>query len=141
MGPRSVKLIIPPVLLGVVLLAGIVVSNAILLVEYVELGRRERGLSMEEAVVEAGAVRLRPILMTSSTTVLGMLPLALGLGEGTEMMRPLAIAVVGGLTVSTLLTLVVIPCAYLIVHKTAERIKRVVVGEGGTPEPVPEAAD
>ena len=130
-----------PVLLGVVLLAGIVVSNAILLVEYVELGRRERGLSMEEAVVEAGAVRLRPILMTSSTTVLGMLPLALGLGEGTEMMRPLAIAVVGGLTVSTLLTLVVIPCAYLIVHKTAERIKRVVVGEGGPGEPVPEAAD
>jgi CzcA family heavy metal efflux pump len=130
-----------PVLLGVVLLAGIVVSNAILLVEYVELGRREHGLTMEEAVVEAGAVRLRPILMTSATTVLGMLPLALGLGEGTEMMRPLALAVVGGLTVSTLLTLVVIPCAYLIVHKTSERIKRLVVGERGTREPVPEAAD
>jgi multidrug efflux pump subunit AcrB len=130
-----------PVLLGVVLLAGIVVSNAILLVEYVELGRRERGLSMEEAVVEAGAIRLRPILMTSATTVLGMLPLAMGLGEGTEMMRPLAITVVGGLSVSTLLTLVVIPCTYLIVHKTAERIKALVIGEGGETRPLPEAAD
>jgi Cu/Ag efflux pump CusA len=72
-----------------------------------------------------------------------MLPLALGLGEGTEMMRPLAITVVGGLTVSTLLTLVVIPCTYLIVHKTAGRIRKVVIGEGAdaSPRPVPEAAD
>jgi CzcA family heavy metal efflux pump len=128
-----------PVLLGVVLLAGIVVSNAILLVEYVELGRRERGLSMEQAVVEAGAIRLRPILMTSATTVLGMLPLAIGLGEGTEMMRPLAITVVGGLSVSTLLTLVVIPCTYLIVHRAAARLKDWVIG--GAKAPVPEAAD
>jgi len=130
-----------PVLLGVVLLGGIVVSNAILLVEYVELGRRERGLTMEQAVVEAGAIRLRPILMTSATTVLGMLPLAIGMGEGTEMMRPLAITVVGGLTVSTLLTLVVIPCVYLVVHKATERIKALVLGEGSDPRPVPEAAD
>ena len=64
---------------------------------------------MEEAVIDAGAVRLRPILMTTITTVLGMMPLALGLGEGSEMMQPLAIAVVGGLTVSTLLTLFVVP--------------------------------
>ena len=130
-----------PVLLGVVLLAGIVVSNAILLVEYVELGRRERGLTMEQSVVEAGAIRLRPILMTSATTVLGMLPLALGLGEGTEMMRPLAITVVGGLTASTLLTLIVIPCTYLIVHKAADRIKALVIGEDRGSRPVPEAAD
>ena len=130
-----------PVLLGVVLLGGIVVSNAILLVEYVELGRRERGLTMEQAVVEAGAIRLRPILMTSATTVLGMLPLAIGMGEGTEMMRPLAITVVGGLSVSTLLTLVVIPCVYLIVHKATARLKVLVVGEGGERRPVPEAAD
>ncbi|HEV8263959.1 MAG TPA: efflux RND transporter permease subunit, partial [Gemmatimonadales bacterium] len=130
-----------PVLLGVVLLGGIVVSNAILLVEYVELGRRERGLTMEQAVVEAGAIRLRPILMTSATTVLGMLPLAIGLGEGTEMMQPLAITVVGGLSVSTLLTLVVIPCVYLVVHKATERVKAWVVGEGRQPRPVPEAAD
>ncbi len=128
-----------PVLLGVVLLGGIVVSNAILLVEYVELGRRERGLSMEQAVVEAGAIRLRPILMTSATTVLGMLPLAIGLGEGTEMMRPLALAVVGGLSISTLLTLIVIPCAYLVIHGAADRVRGWVMG--GKAEPVPEAAD
>jgi len=130
-----------PVLLGVVLLGGIVVSNAILLVEYIELGRRERGLTMEQAVVEAGAVRLRPILMTSATTVLGMLPLAIGLGEGTEMMRPLAISVVGGLSVSTVLTLVVIPCVYLVVHRATERLKTWVVGTKAEPVPEAEAAD
>ena len=127
-----------PALLGVILLAGIVVNNAILLVEYVELAR-ERGLSAEEAVVEAGAVRLRPILMTTTTTVLGMLPLAIGMGEGTELMRPLAIAVVGGLSISTILTLVVIPCAYLVIHGAAARLKRWVVG--GSPAPVETAAD
>jgi hydrophobe/amphiphile efflux-1 (HAE1) family protein len=117
-----------PVLLGVILLAGIVVNNAILLVQYVEIARREQGLPVEQAVVEAGAVRLRPILMTTLTTVCGMLPLALGLGEGSELMQPLAIAVVGGLTVSTLLTLIVVPCAYLIVHGLAAALKRLVVG-------------
>jgi len=117
-----------PVLLGVILLAGIVVNNAILLVQYVEIARRTKGLPVEEAVVEAGAVRLRPILMTTTTTVFGMLPLALGLGEGSELMQPLAVAVVGGLTVSTLLTLIVIPCTYLIVHRTAAGLKRLVIG-------------
>lgn len=107
-----------PVLLGVILLAGIVVNNAILLVEYVEIGRRE-GLSIEDAIIEAGVVRLRPILMTTLTTVLGMLPLALGIGEGTELMQPLAVAVVGGLTVSTFLTLLIIPSIYLMVARTA----------------------
>ncbi|MGE3618657.1 MAG: efflux RND transporter permease subunit [Gemmatimonadales bacterium] len=112
-----------PVLLGVILLAGIVVNNAILLVEYVEIGRREDGLSVEEAVVEAGVVRLRPILMTTLTTILGMLPLSLGIGEGTELMQPLAISVVGGLTVSTFLTLLVIPAVYLLAHGAAARLK------------------
>ena len=102
-----------PVLLGVILLAGIVVNNAILLVEYVEQGRA-RGLPREEAVVEAGAVRLRPIVMTTLTTAFGMLPLAFGIGEGSELMQPLAIAVVGGLSVSTLLTLFVVPSAYMV---------------------------
>ncbi len=111
-----------PVLLGVILLAGIVVNNAILLVEYTERGRRERGLSREEAVVEAGAVRLRPIVMTTLTTLFGMLPLALGLGQGSELMRPLAIAVVGGLSVSTFLTLFVVPSAYLILNRASERL-------------------
>ena len=123
-----------PVLLGVILLAGIVVNNAILLVEYVEILRRERGLPPVQAVVEAGAVRLRPILMTTGTTVVGMLPLALGLGEGSEMMRPLAITVVGGLTVSTLLTLFVVPCSYLIVHSLAGSLRRLIVG-ARVPEP------
>ncbi len=117
-----------PVLLGVILLAGIVVNNAILLVQYVSIARRRQGLPPEQAVVEAGAVRLRPILMTTLTTVCGMLPLALGLGEGSELMQPLAVAVVGGLTVSTVLTLLVVPCAYLIIDGLARGLKRVVVG-------------
>ena len=117
-----------PVLLGVILLAGIVVNNAILLVQYVEIARHEQNLPVQRAVVEAGAVRMRPILMTTTTTVLGMLPLALGLGEGSELMQPLAIAVCGGLTVSTILTLIVVPCAYLVVHGLADRLKVWVVG-------------
>jgi hydrophobe/amphiphile efflux-1 (HAE1) family protein len=116
-----------PVLLGVILLAGIVVNNAILLVEYTEIGRR-RGLSAEQAVIEAGSIRLRPILMTTLTTVSGMIPLAIGLGGGSELMRPLAIAVVGGLSVSTLLTLFVVPCAYVILKGGAERLGTWVTG-------------
>jgi multidrug efflux pump subunit AcrB len=128
-----------PALLGVILLAGIVVNNAILLVEYVELARRERGLSAEDAVIEAGAIRLRPILMTSATTMLGMAPLAIGIGEGTELMRPLALSVVGGLAVSMLLTLIVVPCAYLVVHGVADRLRMWVIG--GAPAPADSAAD
>jgi CzcA family heavy metal efflux pump len=127
-----------PVLLGVILLAGIVVNNAILLVEYAEQGRA-RGLSREEAVVEAGTVRLRPILMTTLTTGSGMLPLALGIGQGSELMQPLAIAVVGGLSVSTLLTLFVVPSAYVILNGAAERLMRWMTGGAGAelaPEPV-----
>ena len=116
-----------PVLLGVILLAGIVVNNAILLVEYTERAR-ERGLDRLTAVVEAGSTRLRPILMTTLTTVSGMLPLALGIGEGSEMMQPLAIAVVGGLSVSMLLTLFVVPSAYLIFNTAAERLGEYVTG-------------
>lgn len=115
-----------PVLLGVILLAGIVVNNAILLVEYIEQ-YRATGHTAEEAIVEAGAVRLRPILMTSLTTGAGMLPLALGIGEGSALMQPLAIAVVGGLAVSTVLTLVVVPSAYLILHGLIDRLKGAVL--------------
>jgi multidrug efflux pump subunit AcrB len=121
-----------PVLLGVILLAGIVVNNAILLVQYAERAR-ERGLARLDAIVEAGATRLRPILMTTLTTVFGMLPLALGIGEGSEMMQPLAIAVVGGLSVSMALTLFVVPSAYLIFNAAAERLGRFVTGR--RPEP------
>jgi CzcA family heavy metal efflux pump len=130
-----------PALLGVILLAGIVVNNAILLVEYVEQIRRERNMAPEQAVVEAGAIRLRPILMTTTTTVLGMLPLAIGIGEGTEMMRPLALSVVGGLSISMILTLVVIPCAYLVIHGAADRLMAWVIGGKREVQPVPEAAD
>jgi len=120
-----------PVLLGVILLAGIVVNNAILLVEYIEQGRRERGLTREQAVIEAGATRLRPILMTTLTTAFGMMPLALGIGAGSELMQPLAIAVVGGLSVSTILTLFVVPSAYVIFNASAERLGNWLTGGGG----------
>ncbi len=119
-----------PVLLGVILLAGIVVNNAILLVEYTENARRVQGLSREDAVVVAGATRLRPILMTTTTTVMGMFPLALGIGQGSEMMQPLAIAVVGGLLISTLLTLFVVPGAYVILNGAAERMMQWLTGRG-----------
>lgn len=122
-----------PVLLGVILLAGIVVNNAILLVEYIEQFRREAGASMEEAVIEAGVVRLRPILMTTLTTVFGMFPLALGMGQGSEMMQPLAIAVVGGLSVSMLLTLFVVPCTYVILQRAGDRWKAWITGRAPVP--------
>ncbi len=128
-----------PVLLGVILLAGIVVNNAILLVEYIEQFRSE-GHTREEAVIEAGAVRLRPILMTSLTTAFGMLPLALGLGEGGALMQPLAVAVVGGLSVSTILTLVVVPSAYLILHGIMDRVKGFLTKGGRGDEVVTEVS-
>lgn len=105
-----------PVLIGLVLLIGIVVNNAILLVEYIEKARREGAKNIQDAIVEAGGLRFRPILMTTLTTVFGMLPLAIGLGEGAEIMRPLALAVVGGLSLSMLFTLLVAPCLYALLH-------------------------
>ncbi len=99
------------VLLGVITLTGIVVNNAIVLVDYA--GQlKQRGHTANEALVAAGRVRLRPILMTTLTTVLGLVPMALGLGEGTEIRTPMAITIIAGLSASTLLTLVVIPTLY-----------------------------
>jgi multidrug efflux pump subunit AcrB len=123
-----------PVLLGVILLAGIVVNNAILLVEYANQNRRKRGLTLEEAVVEAGAVRLRPIMMTTLTTAFGMMPLAIGLGEGSELMQPLAIAVVSGMFFSMALTLFVVPGAYVGMNRLAERLKAWLLGRRGEEE-------
>ena len=104
------------VFLGLIMLIGIVVNNAIVLVDYTNV-LRNRGLSTEEAVCTAGSVRLRPILMTTATTVLGLFPMALGLGDGAEIRTPMAIAVIFGLMSSTALTLLVIPTLYLLVDK------------------------
>jgi len=117
-----------PVLLGVILLAGIVVNNAILLVEYADQNRRREGMNLVTAVIEAGSVRLRPILMTTLTTMFGMLPLALGIGEGSELMRPLAIAVVSGLAFSTVLTLFVVPGAYVALNEFGGWLASLLVG-------------
>jgi HAE1 family hydrophobic/amphiphilic exporter-1 len=95
-------------------LAGIVVNNAIVLIHAVN-DRRAEGMPVDHALVEAGRVRIRPIAMTTLTTVLGLVPMALGLGDGASLRQPLAITIIGGLGVSTLLTLVVIPCAYSLV--------------------------
>ena len=98
-------------LIGAVMLAGIVVNNAIVLIDAVNQ-RRIAGMALEAALMDAGSNRLRPILMTSATTIAALLPMALGLGAGAELRAPLAITVIGGLTVATGLTLVVIPVVY-----------------------------
>jgi HAE1 family hydrophobic/amphiphilic exporter-1 len=98
--------------IGVIMLAGIVVSNAILLVDYTNVLRRRDGLPLREAVETAGRTRLRPILMTTLTTILGLVPMSLGIGEGAELQAPLARVVIGGLTASTLITLVFVPTVY-----------------------------
>ncbi len=98
-------------LIGAIMLVGIVVKNGIVMVDFINL-LRERGLGLSHAVVNAGKSRLRPVLMTTLTTVLGMLPLAMGVGEGSELWQPMGIAVIGGLAFSTVLTLYVIPVVY-----------------------------
>ncbi|MCM8763275.1 MAG: efflux RND transporter permease subunit [Candidatus Omnitrophica bacterium] len=105
------------VFLGLILLVGIVVNNAIVLVEYINNLRRQKELGVYEAVVEGAVLRVRPVLMTGLTAIFGLLPLVFGWGEGLEMLRPLAIAVVGGLVFSTFLTLFVIPTIYTTVHQ------------------------
>lgn len=103
-------------LIGLVMLAGIVVNNAIVLIDYLNQLRR-RGKNLYDALIIAGNRRLRPIFMTTMTTVLGLVPMAMGLGSGAEMRRPLAIAVIGGLVFSTVLTLIIIPVIYGIVNR------------------------
>src|SRR5688572_31679086 len=99
-------------LIGVILLAGIVAKNAILLIDFAKWAREKQGMPLREALIEAGAIRLRPILMTTFALIAGMMPIALGRGEGAEWRAPLGIAVIGGVITSTLLTLVVIPTFY-----------------------------
>jgi HAE1 family hydrophobic/amphiphilic exporter-1 len=106
------------VLIGGILLAGIVVNNAIILIDYTNQLRRG-GTPKREALLRAGRVRLRPILMTTATTVLGLLPMALGLGAGAELRSPMAMVVIGGLITSTLLTLLIIPAVYSLLDRSA----------------------
>ena len=100
-------------MIGAIMLIGIVVKNGIVLIDYITLNR-ERGMSVRRSVIDGGKSRLRPVLMTSLTTILGMVPMAVGSGEGAEMWRPMGIAVIGGLTFSTILTLLFVPTMYTI---------------------------
>ena len=113
------------VMIGVIMLAGIVVNNAIVLIDFIQM-TRVRGMEREEAVIESCRTRLRPILMTTATTVFGMLPLAMGMGEGSEIYRGMAITTMFGLSFSTLLTLVVIPIFYTLVEDMNKAIIRFV---------------
>ncbi len=108
--------------LGIVLLVGIVVKNGIVLVDYINL-MRERGYELNEAIQMSGQSRMRPVLMTAFTTILGMVPMAVSQGEGAEMWRPLGIVVIGGLTVATFLTLYIVPVIYGAMSKKGERDK------------------
>ncbi|HEB81627.1 MAG TPA: efflux RND transporter permease subunit, partial [Gammaproteobacteria bacterium] len=105
-----------PVWLGFIMLTGIVVNNAIVLVEQIEI-EREKTADLSQAIRKAAGLRLRPILMTTLTTVFGMLPLAIGLGEGAEMLQPLAFVIVWGLSFSLLVSLILVPSLYALLHR------------------------
>ena len=129
------------VFLGMIMLAGIVVNNAIVLVDYINR-LRARGFPRRRAIVGAGLVRLRPLLMTTATTTFGLLPMALGFGQGAEIRTPMALAVIGGLIVSSWLTLIVVPTIYEIVERLREalsfsgrRAGREAPASGGAPVP------
>ena len=110
------------------MLAGIVVNNGIVLIDYINTLRNE-GKELVESIIIAGPVRLRPILMTTLTTVLGLVPLALGIGEGAEMQAPMAIVVIGGLTLSTILTLVFVPVLYMVFDNISSSFKSKIKGK------------
>lgn len=109
-------------MLGVIMLAGIVVKNGIVLVDYINL-MRDRDYELNEAIVLSGRSRLRPVLMTAATTILGMIPMALSSGEGAEVWAPMGVVVIGGLLVSTVITLIIVPVLYAIFSKHGERDK------------------
>ncbi len=111
-----------PAMIGVVMLMGLVTKNAILLVDLTNHYHREEGLSIKEAILKAGPIRLRPILMTTFAMILGMMPSATASGEGSEFRAPISIATIGGLITSTALTLVVVPVAYLLLARILERV-------------------
>ncbi|MGN1088103.1 MAG: efflux RND transporter permease subunit, partial [Phascolarctobacterium sp.] len=100
-------------MIGFIMLLGLVTKNAILLLDYANQAR-EHGMGLKEATLEACSLRLRPIFMTTLSTILGMMPIALGIGEGAELRQSMGVVLVGGLTTSTMLTLIVIPLLYLL---------------------------
>lgn len=110
-------------MIGAVMLVGIVVKNGIVLVDFTNL-MRDRGYELKEAVVMSGRSRLRPVLMTTLTTLLGMLPLAMGIGEGSEMWTPMGVAIIGGLLFSTIITLILIPVVYILFGKNRMRSEK-----------------
>lgn len=110
-------------MIGAIMLIGIVVKNGIVLIDYISLNR-ERGLSIRRAVILGGKSRLRPVVMTTLTTILGMVPMAVGTGQGAELWRPMGTAVIGGLTVSTILTLLFVPVLYCVFASTGIRRQR-----------------
>jgi len=109
-------------LIGVIILSGIVVNNGIVLIDYINTLRKQ-GMERREAIETAGPIRLRPILMTSLTTILGLIPITLGIGEGAELMAPMGSVVIGGLILSTVLTLVVVPVMYTILDDMSQKTK------------------
>jgi HAE1 family hydrophobic/amphiphilic exporter-1 len=113
-------------LIGVILLCGIVAKNAILLIDFAKWARERQGMPLREALVEAGAIRLRPILMTTFALIAGMVPVALGRGDGAQFRAPLGVAVIGGVITSTVLTLLVIPTFYEIFDRIRTRLSRTV---------------
>ena len=98
-------------MLGFIMLAGLIVNNGIVLIDYINQARRQ-GMSKHEAIISAGKTRVRPILMTAMTTILAMVTSAIGIGDGSDMIKPMAITIIGGLVYGTILTLIVIPCIY-----------------------------
>jgi len=111
-------------LIGVILLMGIVAKNAILLIDFAKWAREERGLPLRESLIEAGAIRLRPILMTTFALIAGMLPIALGTGEGAQFRAPMGVAIIGGVITSTFLTLLVIPTFYEVMDEVRGKFAR-----------------
>ena len=122
---------------GVVLLVGLVTKNSILLVEFANQ-QRHAGVNPYEAIVQAGIVRLRPILMTAFSTIAGILPIAIGFGAGAESRRPMGVAVVGGMLTSTFLTLIVIPVVYVAFSELATGMAKKKTAKEPAPLPAPE---
>jgi HAE1 family hydrophobic/amphiphilic exporter-1 len=134
-------------MIGVILLMGIVAKNAILLIDFAKWAHTDRGLDRRAALIEAGRIRLRPILMTTLALIAGMIPVALGLGEGADFRAPLGRAVIGGVITSTVLTLIVIPTVYEILDEWRERLLARFAGRASVhapappPAPIPEPGD